>query len=342
METIKVPIVYKTYSGDKDFLWDSLRSVKKFVKNYGRIFLVTDDDLGEIPTDITDLDIAVIQNPQFITDAAKGENITAGYLNQIIIKLELFRYLPVEIERVLYLDSDMIINQVWDIAKEPNRWYFREWEKAGSGRIWKKAVDAVFQNSKNKQGMGYPGWFLTRHLMNCLLSYLAKRTQSANIDESFWKKMVRLCNSKFSEFEIMGNYLLLIDPLDYEICELKEQPYPIIQYWSWGQYGQPNKETGIIPRDDIQLILNATIVAEPPEPLPVPLKNEKKKEKKPKVQTVGFEIETSFDQKGFEDTIEKGIESGEIKTLEDAEKIAESFIETKVVATDETETVFLT
>lgn len=233
-----VDIVYKTYSKDKEFLWDSIRSVKKNVIGYGNIYLLTDDALGAIPKDLSDLQIEIIQTPKLKFDAKKADG-TYGYSNQIFVKLSLFQYLP--IERCLLLDSDMIVNNVWDISKEPNRWFKRDWSESGGGVVWKPCVERLIGNG-SFNCMGYPAWFLTRHLMNSLLVYLESKLNTKYTDPQFWNNLINFAGNKISEFELMGNYLFLINSLDYELRNINGSPYPITQFWSWGGYEKAKPE----------------------------------------------------------------------------------------------------
>lgn len=289
-----VDVVYKTYSGDKDFLWDSLRSVKKFVLNYGKIFLLTDDDLGAIPTDISDLDITVIQNPIHTLLLSTSAKNLQGWHNQMLIKMNLFQYLPAEIDRVLLLDSDMIVNGVWDLAKEPNKWIWIEWDhiKNDAGKTWKAAADSIF-GSGTKKCMQTPGWFITRDLLSGLSEHISTIVGEPAFSDEYWKKFLRKVKNHFVEFELLGNYLLLINSLNYEIVEFNGFPYPIKQFRSWDGYETKNKD-GVSPKEEIQSILNAPIVSETPESLPA--KEEKKKGKKTKVEAIEVKIETSFEQ----------------------------------------------
>lgn len=246
----KIDIVYKTYSGDAKWLWDSIRSVVKYVNGYGNFYILSDDPIGATPHDLADLHIIRSETPILAASRWQKGNPSVGYFNQILIKLNLFHYLPLNVNRVLLLDSDMLIKANWDITTEPNRWFYRDWSGAGDGIIWKGCIDALFgDNPNSQQAMGFPGWFLTRGLMNELLAYLANRLGHKEIDNDFWNHLSRITHYKLSEFEVMGNFLHLVAQLDYGLQPITQYDYPIKQFRSWDGYENCKAE--------IDAILNA-------------------------------------------------------------------------------------
>lgn len=252
---LKVDIAYKTYSKDAKWLWNSLRSVVKNVVGYGNIYLLTDDELGATPSDLQDLNIIRIVTPIHQAATLQRGNPSVGYFNQILIKLQLFSYLPANVDRVLLLDSDMLVTKRWDITAEPNRWFYRDWSEAGDGIKWKACVDTLFDNKPpySQMAMGFPAWFLTRGFMNTLLTYLSERLGHQHIDNDFWNHLGRICHYTLSEFEVMGNYLWLQNQLDYGLQKIDRYDYPIWQFWS--HETDPKKLKAIDM--EIQRILNA-------------------------------------------------------------------------------------
>lgn len=233
-------LVYKTYSGDRMWLWDSLRSVVKNGIGYGQIYILSDDNIGAIPSDLLDMPIHVIINP-----AIKQND---GYVNQILIKLSLFKYLPENVNRIFLIDSDMLFDSKIDFSSVQNKWFTRSWEKADSGQVWKQGVELLF-DSPTLCAMPNPGWILTRHLMNCVLFYLCQRVGSSEVNAEFWQKLISKAQGHLSEFQILGNYLNSVHPLDYEVLEVNGNPYPIRQFRSWDGHDSVKAE--------IQQILNA-------------------------------------------------------------------------------------
>ena len=219
---MKTDIFIKTYSKDKEFLEYLFLSIKKFLRGYNKIILVSDDNFKFNSHGIP-----------FTFTVEKPRRYLNGYNNQILTKLNAFKYIK-DTDRVLILDSDMIITQEWNIEHEDNNFYYRSWSEVGQAVCWKPAMDTLFNMDSEWAFMVNPGWFYTRHLHNCLNSYITQKYNTNSIEHAY-KQLIK--DKNLSEFEAMGHYLYYIDNLDYTLTHVDECKYPIRQFWSWAPTG---------------------------------------------------------------------------------------------------------
>jgi hypothetical protein len=214
-------IVYKTCIKDYAFLKESLKSVYRHCKGFNKIYILSDDELPSIHRDFPE--VVFIRN-RWHYSGEKGQYPTLGYINQMIVKLSVFTYLPLECERAILFDSDYLIVSEFNLDKIPNIWYYNQWVDGDHKNAWKKGVDTVFNVNSEYSHMAAPGFVVTRKLLRRLREFVGVP----------YNTIYSRTDIPVSEFEIMGAYLRYVDPLDYTLEHSNNCPYPIKQFWTWG------------------------------------------------------------------------------------------------------------
>lgn len=222
-------VFIKTCQKDFDYLDVCLQSIAKNLTGFRRVVVVSDAKY----TVKVGIDVQVVVDP----DPAGQKHPASpshGYFWQMVRKMQALRY--TDADRVFILDSDMVITRKWDISKEPNKWFVVEWDKVTDDhKAWKPCADQFVGIDTKLLTMCTPGWFYTRHFMNCLLSHIEVARGHA-LPNFLWGF------SKPSEFVLMGSFLTYFNQLDYQILPNTKWDYPIHQNWTWGNKATALKE----------------------------------------------------------------------------------------------------
>lgn len=206
METV---IFIKTYPKDKEYLQWCLKSIKKFVSGYSYICLITDK---KFEIDYLGLPIDFIEIPKLIPN---------GYDNQQIIKLSCFEFLSSSVDRAVMVDSDYCFSAPFNCSTVENIWYYRNWIELGDDQhiCWKEAMDKIYQQESFDTMTG-PLFIYTKDLYHSL------KRMVGNFKDFY------LNHARLSEYELMGNYLKLVDNLGYQLIHSNYHSFPVKQFWS--------------------------------------------------------------------------------------------------------------
>jgi len=208
-------IFLKTYSYDKEYLFHCLKSIKKFVTGYEYICIVSDDNF--------DFDRQGLKI-DFIVEKQRYNKI--GYENQQITKLYAFNYVPVEVDKIFFIDSDTIFTDYTDLSLLPIQWFYREWIELGNDPhcCWRPTIELLFGKDKTVDAMAGPGNIYTRHLFNCLQVWLLKKGLTFKTLYEKYKVV--------SEFQLIGNYIYHTDFEEYNLLHASKYNYKVKQFWS--------------------------------------------------------------------------------------------------------------
>jgi hypothetical protein len=248
-------IFIKTYH--KDFIWLEycLKSIKKYARGFRDIVIVSDNTGHIIPSNITNNILPV--KVYYVNLPSKAPTYVEhglGYLWQQFVKLSWYKYS--DAEQVLVLDSDeMLTKSISPESFKTNEkfnWFYRDWEKAGSGICWRESTEFLLNKQSKYDAMALTGFVLQKETSIALKNHLCSLH---NCDE-LWDIIIKYNLKTCSEFNLFGNFVHLYGRTEYNLVinedTTKYINSTINKEWSWGGISNEiiNKSNDILNREN--------------------------------------------------------------------------------------------
>ena len=231
-------IFIKTFPKDHVWLKYLLPSIEKYADGFKDVIIVSDAGT-KIPPEYLSSIKKIPVRTHYIpvpTPTSKYPNIEngVGYLWQQYIKLNWFKLC--DSDSVMVLDSDEMLCKPLtpDQLKHNGKWIwtYRSWKEAGDAQCWKQSTDFILRKNTPREAMCETGFVLTRTVTTNLLNYIYQMHSISNLWELVTKKRM----GKFSEYNIYGSFIHMINHPEYYYNIKKDIPLHncIIKKWSWG------------------------------------------------------------------------------------------------------------
>lgn len=247
-------IFIKTYH--KDFVWLEycLKSIKKYARGFRDIVIVSDNTGHIIPSSITDVLPVKIYYVNLPSKAPTYVEHGLGYLWQQFVKLTWYKYS--DAHQVLVLDSDeMLTKSISPESFKTNEkfdWFYRDWEKAGSGICWRESTEFLLNKQSKYDAMALTGFVLQKETSIALKNHLC----SLHKCDELWDITIKYNLKTCSEFNLFGNFIHLYGRTEYNLVinedTTKYINSTINKEWSWGGISNEiiNKSNDILNREN--------------------------------------------------------------------------------------------
>jgi hypothetical protein len=231
-----IDIFYKSYSNDFEWLYYSLKSVKKYLTGYNKIVIVVPEKDKQL------LDYQIINDLN--CDVHFVNEYGNGYIYQQFIKMTAHKYC--ESKFILYSDSDLVFNTPIDlqnyIQDDRPEVLYTDYSKVGDAICWKEVTEKFIGKELQYE-------FMRR------LPLIYHRSTIVNINEIYdiEDTIMNRFSDRFSEFNAIGAWIFYNDSNKYKLTNTDDWSYiPPIgrQFWSWGGLTDDVKK-------EIDLILGA-------------------------------------------------------------------------------------
>jgi len=220
-----IDIFYKSYAKDFEWLYYSLRSVKKYITGYNKIVIV-------IPEQDKDL-----LKYELIDELRCEVNLVNeygnGYIYQQFIKMTAHKYC--ESKFILYSDSDLVYTTKIDLNKlidnEKPEILYTDYSKVGDAICWKEVTEKFIGREIKYE-------FMRKMPLVYHRSTIIKINENYDIEDTIMNKF----SDRFSEFNSIGAWIYYNEADKYKLTNTDKWCYvpPICrQFWSWG--GQTDK-----------------------------------------------------------------------------------------------------
>jgi hypothetical protein len=213
-----IDIFYKSYAKDFEWLYYSLKSIKKYLTGYNKIVIV----IPEQDKELLNYDIINELNCEihFVNEYGNG------YIYQQFIKMTAHKYCNSKF--ILYSDSDLIFNTNIDlqnfIIDEKPEILYTDYSKVGDAICWKEVTEKFMGRELNYE-------FMRR------LPLIYHRSTIVEINERYNIEDIVMSSSTFSEFNAIGAWVFYNQSDKYKLTNTDNWSYaPPIgkQYWSHG------------------------------------------------------------------------------------------------------------
>jgi len=215
-----IDIFYKSYSKDFEWLYYSLKSIKKYLTGYNKIVIVIPEQDKELLNYevVNDLNCEV----HFVNEYGNG------YIYQQFIKMTAHKYC--ESKFILYSDSDLVFNTHVDlqnlIEDEKPEILYTDYSKVGDAICWKEVTEKFIGREVEYE-------FMRRLPLIYHRSTIMEIDGNYDIEDTIMNKF----SDRFSEFNSIGAWIFYNDSKKYKLTNTDNWPYstPIArQFWSWG------------------------------------------------------------------------------------------------------------
>jgi GR25 family glycosyltransferase involved in LPS biosynthesis len=224
---IKFDIVYVCHSKDKDIIKKSLESVRKYVRHFNNIYLVSKENLlHELWNDnmiYVDENKYPFSKNDIINNLPKEcPSFRYGWFYQQLLKLYIYRIIPEITDYFMVLDSDVIFLKFIRFFNDNNKPYFTTGDEYN--KPYFKHMKILYPKLKKM----HPKSGIAHHMIfnKKILDKLFFEVEKIH-GEPFWKVFLNKVKfdksenySRASEYEIYFNYVLKYFPKKYEIRNL--------------------------------------------------------------------------------------------------------------------------
>jgi hypothetical protein len=231
-------IFIKTFPKDHVWLQYLLPSIEKYANGFKDVIIVSDAGTEIPPAYLSSIKKIPVRThyipvPTPTSEYPKIEN-EVGYLWQQYIKLNWFKLC--DSDSVMVLDSDEMLCKPLtpDQLKHDGKWIwtYRSWNEAEDAQFWKQSTDFILGKNTPHEAMCVTGFVLTKPATINLLNYICETHSISN----FWELVTKKRMGKFSEYNIYGSFIHMINHPEYYYNIKKDIPLhnSIIKKWSWG------------------------------------------------------------------------------------------------------------
>ena len=215
-----IDIFYKSYAKDFEWLYYSLRSIKKYLTGYNKIIIVIpEQDRNLLKHElIDDLNCEV----NFVNEYGKG------YIYQQFIKMTAHKYCASKF--ILYSDSDLIFNTKINLGNfindEKPEILYTDYLKVGDAICWKEVTEKFIGREIKYE-------FMRRLPLIYHRSTIVEINENYDIEDTVMNKF----RDRFSEFNSIGAWIYYNEADKYKLINTADWSYvPAMgkQFWSWG------------------------------------------------------------------------------------------------------------
>ena len=229
-----IDIFYKSYAKDFEWLYYSLKSIKKYLTGYNKIIIV----IPEKDKELLNYELVNELNCEVHFVNEYGD----GYIYQQFIKMTAHKYCNSKF--ILYSDSDLIFNTNIDlhnfITNEKPEILYTDYSKVGDAICWKEVTEKFIGRELDYE-------FMRRLPLIYHRSTIVEINKNYDIEDTIMNKF----SDRFSEFNSIGAWVFYNDSDKYKLTNTDNWSYvqPMgKQYWSHGGLTEEIKK-------EIELIL---------------------------------------------------------------------------------------
>jgi hypothetical protein len=215
-----IDIFYKSYAKDFEWLYYSLKSIKKYLTGYNKIIII----IPEKEKELLNYDLINELNCEVYFVNEYGN----GYIYQQFIKMTAHKYCKSKF--ILYSDSDLIFNKEIDLQNliddDKPEILYTDYSKVGDAICWKEVTEKFIGRELDYE-------FMRRLPLIYHRSTIEKINEEYDIEDTIMNKF----SKKFSEFNAIGAWIFYNEPDNYKLTNTDSYSYePPIgkQYWSYG------------------------------------------------------------------------------------------------------------
>ena len=224
-----VDILLKTYPVDYDWIQYLFRSLAKYVTGYRNLVVLLEEQYPD-PPDLP-ANAVIARSRRYVgTDPVRGDKIISG-IGGVVERLRAFEYS--DAEAFTFVDSDCVFTRPIDLQTDPGinierpNVFWRTWQEAGEGAVWKGAAAETLGYEPRRETMcGYPFTF------------------PASVMRKFWdfiggaERLLSL--PSFTDWNVLGNFALDHMPEAVTAVNWRDAgPACIKQFWSWHRPTHP-------------------------------------------------------------------------------------------------------
>lgn len=257
---MKVDLFVKTWSGDFQWLYYCLESVKKFATNYNELIIIVPEHEKQ---KFADMNYVLPERTQIFYVKEEGH----GYLFQMYIKMQAHKYSNADY--IKYLDSDCIFNKPFDAHSliydgKPEMLMTKYLDEAGNNKLghgicWKAPTEETL-----RQKVDYE--FMRRHIICYHRQTLVDFEEWFVHDLKQWVAF-RNFDQSFSEFNVLGAFAYIYQNDKYKFVDTdKDWIYvdqQVNQYFSHGGIQGLEPQIKDVLRDKKVLIMVLSCDNEP-------------------------------------------------------------------------------